>query len=212
MTMNNDNTNPTSHRFVGMATIGVALILITIIVTGPGCSYEAPGEDCQAPLSTMTARYEWQQAWMYSIDCQEEAEDVELQCFDRNDPTENCSAQFNLAQRWCTYGWARRANKIPLRECGITVIDILALPNEVEENEPHIRGNEEDYDGDGISNYMEFWMGYNPCTTHSFGCSFPADGTDDYDADGIIDSEDTAPRCNMDPEHPDPADYGSDCV
>ena len=206
------NTHPETKRNLIIAAFAVVILLPVILLTGPACSNQAPGEECQAPLSTMTTRYEWQLAWMYSIECQEDAYDDERWCFDHGDGSYDCADQFRLDQKWCTYWWARMANKIPLRECGITVINILALPDEVAENEPHIVGNEEDYDGDGISNYWEFWMGYNPCTKRSFGCSFPPDGSDDYDADGIIDSEDLGPRCNMDPEHPDPADYGMDCV
>lgn len=206
------NNNMSLGETVKYTAYAIAILLIVIVATAPGCTNEAPGIECKAPLSTMTMRHDWGLAWLYSMECQDDAMEQDRWCVENGGT--DCGEQFNLDQRWCTYWWATHANKIPLRECGITVIDILALPDEVDQNEPHIRGNEDDYDGDGISNYWEFWMGYNPCTPQSFGCDFPRDGTDDYDADGIIDSEDPAPICNMgtDPEHPDPANYGSDCV
>ncbi len=174
-----------------------------------GCESGTVGEDCQAPLSTMTMRSEWAKAYALNIDCQDRADLEDFKCILRADPNEDCGAQFNLAQRWCVYWYARQANKIPLRECGITVINILGTPDELDINESLIEPNDEDEDMDGIPNYWEFIMGYNPCTAHSFGCSFPSDGSDDFDADGIPDSEDEWPICNM---GNDPADYGSDCV
>lgn len=203
-----------------MLAIGtVAVLLPVILLTGSGCNHEPVGEDCEGPLSTYTMRYEWNEAIMISYYCQDNASEDEQRCLDQElQPAEDCVEQFQLEQKRCLYWYARKANKIPLRECGAEIFTIIGLPDDLGPDVHPISANlDVDTDGDGISNYWEFVMGYNPCTSNSFGCGFPADGTDDFDADGYIDSEDEYPICNGsfigDPDAlPDRADYPLDCV
>ena len=182
------------------------LIAILLSVAATGC-HEGVGEDCQAPLSTQTMRNEYVKAYSYHMYCQLDNEMRMDECIEQADPERSCGEEYNLQQRWCIYYFARKLNKVPLRECGATAWIINGTPDETENP---VDPNYEDSDGDGVPNYWEVYLGYNPCTPHSFGCSYPLDGTDDFDADGIPDSEDEWPICNMDGT--DPADYGSDCV
>lgn len=115
-----------------------------------------------------------------------------------------CAPERDEQESWCTNfsrGWV---NKIPVRECGAFIYTINGEPGDPDYS---LEVNDEDSDGDGISNLNEYYMGLNPCTPHAFGsCSNDADL--DYDADGIPNSEDESPRCNWD----DPAEQFSDCI
>ena len=67
----------------------------------------------------------------------------------------------------------------------------------------------EDTDGDGISNYHEFFMGLNPCTPQTFGCINDADG--DFDFDGIPNGDDHSSTYG--PYCPEDASYWpAECV
>ncbi|MDH5597130.1 MAG: hypothetical protein OEY44_03425 [Candidatus Peregrinibacteria bacterium] len=84
-----------------------------------------------------------------------------------------------------------RGNFFPENECGARVMELTKTINEFvsEDGSGSLWSrNMEDTDGDGIANYHEFFMGLNPCTPQSFGCTMDADG--DFDFDGVPNGED----------------------
>ncbi len=196
------------------------LLVLIILAMSNGCNdvSSGVGDDCQAPLSTQTMRYKWSEVIMISYYCQERASQNMTRCLDEGlQPSDLCIQDQQLEQKRCIYWYGRGVNKIPLRECGAEIFTIIGNPDDLGPDIHPISANlDVDTDGDGISNYWEFMMGYNPCTPNSFGCDFPPDGTDDFDADGYIDAEDEYPMCNAtyqgDPDAlPDPAEYNFDC-
>ena len=167
----------------------------------------SPGGDCKSDVqSTYAMRYSWEQGWLYSSQCQETAHEDYYNCLDNGGDSQECFDQEDLDVKWCLYWLWKGANKLTLRECGVTIANITSSPDA---SDFAVEVNMEDSDGDGVPNYWEFWMGMNPCSQYSFGCGTPRDGTYDYDADGIPDGEDDAPLCNM---GDDPGEYPSDCV
>ena len=183
----------------------MAILFVTSIAL-VACN-ESRSVSCESSQqSTWAMRDSWDKALIASYWCQEEAGDINLVCLENNFPNIDCTAELNAEQQRCVYWWMRGINKIPLRECGATIFNIVSTPDS---SDYHREPNMEDSDGDGISNHDEFQLGMNPCTEYSFGCDGGHDGSYDYDHDGIIDSEDPYPRCNT---GEDPADYPSDCV
>ncbi len=192
------------------------------------------GDICAIPSDTILMQYEWTQAEAYRYSCinraDSEYEDCILSsqvnyhdcveqtgadgpgdngCFDIADENyADCNNYWQQDENSCHNWYAKRVNKIPLRVCGIRIFDNSngGLPLDENGGIASMMVVEEDFDGDGISNWIEFWMGYNPCTENSFGCVH--DGDLDYDADGIPDGDDEFPLCNTD----DPGEYVIDCV
>jgi hypothetical protein len=190
---------------------------------------------CAIPADTIIMQYEWVQAQSYRNNCLSKSdfhyEDCILNatvnyhdcvevtgqdqagdggCFDfKVNKNKECDESWNQQDYECHNWYAKRVNKIPLRVCGTRIFDNSdgGLPKSEHGNVESMMVVEEDSDGDGISNWMEFLMGYNPCTPHSFGLCID-DADLDYDVDGIPDGEDDFPICNPD----DPGEYPSDCV
>ncbi len=192
---------------------------------------------CVMPYNTIIMQYEWGQAetWRHSCintadtsykDCIQtakfnhhgcldhhwngEEEEKHQGCLDnlyiqKSACEDNLQDDENICRKW----HAKRVNKIPLRVCGTRIFDNSngGLPENEDGDLEYIMMDEEDFDGDGISNWYEFLMGYNPCSSKSFGSCID-DATLDYDADGIPNWEDPYPLCNME----DPGEYHSDCV
>ena len=119
-----------------------------------------------------------------------------------------CEDNWQDSENNCQNLYAKRVNKIPLRVCDTRIFDNSngGLPEDEDGNLESMMMVEEDFDGDGISNWEEFLMGYNPCSSISFGCI--DDATLDYDNDGIPNWEDPYPLCNIE----EPSEYHSDCV
>jgi len=155
---------------------------------------------------TWSMRYEWDRAWDYNLGCQERAENDFDRCLTSEDVSRDCAEEVNLENQWCVYWFARQINKVPLRVCGVSVYNIIGDPST---QDWRLEPNDNDDDGDGVSNYWEFYLGMNPCSQYSYGCDGGQDGTNDFDADGVLDRDDSAPRCNT---GYDPGDGISDCV
>lgn len=194
------------------------------------------GIECAVDPNTLTMQYEWVQAEAYRQNCTDTNDanyqicllDAELtynSCVDAtgtdaepgtgcmavaDGKMQDCEEYYNEQNDSCHNWYAKRVNKIPLRVCGVRIFGNEGGELPYDENGyQYMNVNEEDFDGDGISNWMEFWMGLNPCTPWSFGqCIDDADL--DYDADGIPNGEDEAPICPKD--FKDKGEYLSDCV
>lgn len=160
------------------------------------------GDNCQAPPSTFTMASAWAEAEAYRYSCDLEAKMVLQTCL-ANDDAYKCQAAYKTDGDYCNTYYAKRINKIPLRECGVRIISVTG-----ESGTPsfdfHVLDG--DQDGDSISNYFEMLMGYNPCTPKSFGCLNDADL--DYDKDGKPNGADDLPLCNP----TDPGEYQTDCI
>lgn len=125
--------------------------------------------------------YDWQQAEYWRIHCLGAAELRHHTCTQNGLKT--CDATFKSDQDSCNDGYARNANRIPERACDTSIFTIPW------------GAVEEDYDGDGLSNVDEFYMGLNVCTQNTLGCNQPSDGQLDYDDDGLENAVDARPRC-----------------
>ncbi len=193
--------------------------LATVLATS-GCRAEAPintteiiileDEDtCPVDPNTQAIEFSWLQAQAQVARCLSDAESNFQDCL-QNDTDPDCFDQNNLDNEWCYYWEARKANKLPARVCGVNVYNISGTPDE----EAYSREvNDEDEDGDGISTWYEYWMGYNPCTQTSFySGECLGDGELDYDGDGVSNAEDESPICYGEYGAGDPGNYPSDCV
>ncbi len=191
------------------------------------------GNICAIPANTILMQYEWIQAENYNYYCitnatsghetckllvQNEYENCvdtigfdnpgEGGCYDwRQNELEDCHDNWMEHLNDCQSLWAKHVNKIPLRVCGTRIFDNSdeGLSEDSEGGLTPMMIVDEDFDGDGINNWHEFLMGYNPCTPHSFGLCID-DAELDYDADSIPNGNDESPLCN--PEDPD----FNDCV
>lgn len=192
------------------------------------------GVECAMDPNTLLMQHEWSQAEAYRWSCHDSTDlqyqyclmDAELtynSCVDATgvdqNPDEGCMAvadgmkdecdeYYKHEDESCENWYAKRVNKQTLRVCGIRIFGNEGGQLPYDENGYQmINVLEGDFDGDGISNWMEYLMGYNPCTPWSFGqCIDDADL--DYDADGIPNGTDEFPICN--PQ--DPGEYQIDCV
>ena len=193
-----------------------------------------PGEDgieCAVDPDTLTMQYEWVQAQSYRRTCwnaneleedacQLEAKVLYESCMSMTDNQDSCMDSQDQDRiicdntyiendYFCDFYYAKRVNKIPLRVCGVRIFDTSSGALPIGEEGYHTMGVlDVDSDEDGISDWMEYNMGLNPCTPHSFGLCID-DADLDYDADGIPNGEDEYPICN--PQN-DPGEYPSDCV
>ncbi len=192
--------------------------------------------ECAVPSDTLIMQFEWNSGESWWLKCLQETElgewncrqDAEIDytqctqatgqdqpgdggCLDIRDAAyEECQVYAQENENACHFWYTKRANKIPLRTCDARVFandGLDSLPMDEDGNTYFPIDQEEDSDGDGISNWWEFKMGYNPCTPQSFGACVD-DADLDYDKDGIPDGQDPYPICNM----KDPGEFQSDCV
>lgn len=202
---------------------GFAAAFSSLGCGGDTTVYET-GTDCHVEPATLMMEGAWLEADTYMRTCQRQNEDLYHQCQYHSDDAgmnkEECMEGYYREQLMCTYFYAQRVNRMPLRECGVVVFRLLVdyedvmngtLPEETQVWEV----NTDDDDGDGISTWHEKWIGYNPCTPYSFGRCV-SDAELDYDADGVLNGEDDAnnpdgdgsPICNWD----DPGHWQTDCI
>lgn len=161
------------------------------------------GDNCQAPPSTFTMASTWSEAEAFRYSCELEAKMIFELCLVKGDTSDKCMPAYQADGDACNKYYAMKSNKIPLRECGLRIISVTGEPG-TQSFDFHVLDG--DQDGDGISNFFEFLMGYNPCTKQSFGCVNDADL--DYDKDGKPNGADDLPLCNP----TDPGEYQSDCI
>ncbi len=170
---------------------------------------EAQDTDACEPETPATSlmQFEWAKADTFFAECWNETRDNLDRCL--NDETrsyQDCIGTYDQEEVRCYYWRNERSNKIPLRTCGVPIFIQTSA-----DGDPYTWVvNEADEDGDNIATWHEYWMGINPCTTHSFGTCAEGDAEWDYDADGIPNGEDPRPICNE--SSTDPAEYYSDCV
>jgi hypothetical protein len=163
--------------------------------------------NCAVPPSTFLMQALWAEAQAYRWMCPLEAYDDFTWCIKQQpEKEEECFESLEDQEMVCEYYYATRANKIPLRECGAVIFEMASTPLKPGTH-PWVV-TLDDTDGDGVSNWHEYWMGLNPCEEYSFGECNPSDGELDYDVDGIPNGEDEFPLCNPD----DPAGWQSDCA
>lgn len=169
-----------------------------------GTTATVGSQDCHVNPSTILMHYEWNEAEMFRRDCSDEARTDYHLCMENGTSSECMSARDDREEQ-CGYIYAGWLNKIPLRECGATIWDIISNPWDGGYSRSV---NQTDFDGDGIGNWHEFLMGLNPCTPNAYGaCVNDADL--DFDADGKPNGTDDNPYCNPDN---DPAGWFTDCV
>jgi hypothetical protein len=156
---------------------------------------------CAIPPATLTMQHEWSEAEMFRRDCWQDTITTFQNCQAGYD---SCMKDRDLAEQNCQDVFARWVNSPSMRACGASIIKIVGKPGDVDFS---TTVPDEDTDGDGISNWMEYNMGYNPCTPNTFG-DCVKDSDLDYDADGIKNGADEYPICNP----KDPAGWLSDCV
>lgn len=150
-------------------------------------------QNCQTPVSTYhmmnykliaTREYDWRL---------ENAETIYQDCLEAGVSTPEECREYYLQIKYSAYRhYVIRGNWFPQNECGA---EVMVMTKTLEEYvaEDGLYGIwspvvSEDADGDGISNYHEFFMGLNPCTPQTFGCINDADG--DFDFDGIPNGDD----------------------
>ena len=171
-------------------------------------------QECAIPPSTLMMQHSWAEATYYRLVCNNNVDDLMHVCNEHSEDAPGglsaCMEGYYDESAACDYYFAMRVNKFTIRECGVEIIEMLTPFEEYDPRDETQRlwkvDLEGDYDGDGISNYREYFMGYNPCTPQSFGCVNDADL--DYDVDGIPNGEDYDPICNWD----DPAGWEGDCI
>lgn len=191
-------------------------LIAALAVLSVGCPTvpdEEEDEACSADThATTIMNRDWLEAEMFRRDCYTESESEFQDCLDDEEiPGSECSDNHDSQELFCDDVYRRWSNQLPLRECGVPIFIEVDDP---EEGQNPWTVNLNDEDGDGINTWMEYWMGYNPCSAHSFYTpECKADGEFDYDADGIPDGQDPYPLCyDWDAIGTDPGAWGSDCV
>lgn len=162
-----------------------------------------------APPSSDLIAFDLAEAEAYKALCYSDAEEARETCYETSGTEENCQQQYGRSTKSCDYFTAWRANENALHECGAA---FYIIPENISPDEYNVTVDlDSDTDGDGIKNWEERIMGYNPCSPTSFGyCEDGqpwADADLDFDDDGIPNGRDDAPRCNWE----DPL-YSSNCI
>lgn len=171
------------------------------------------GDTCPVSADTLPIQHSWAVAKAVRRACGDDASDNLSTCIeDGNNPTV-CNQVADFERDECAYWEAREANKLPARVCGVTMFDI---DGDIGADNFSVTPTLDDWDGDGIANWWEYRMGYNPCTVNSFySVECTEDGDLDWDGDGIVNGEDDQPICHYNPDNEvqdDPGDYIYDCV
>lgn len=194
-------------------TFGFAGLLVGLstLLTACGGNPEVQEDQCdpEVPYSTGIMRYEWSETEALFWDCINSANSSYGYCGDQagDDPDFQaaCVQTYDWANHSCRYYYELQLNKTPLRECGAVIYVIP--PGISPQNYTGGISSEEDTDGDGISNYMEFLIGLNPCEAYSEGECSVGDAAWDYDKDDLPNGQDPVPNCN--PKDPN---YAGECV
>ncbi|QQR54868.1 hypothetical protein IPG41_06855 [Candidatus Peregrinibacteria bacterium] len=166
---------------------------------------------CPVDAHTGEMQYSWSQANNFYNSCFLGAEVDANDCQREEGGSAECNDQQDEAEARCQYIYMKQVNKIPLRVCGAAVFDVVGEGT----SDPNYgyEVNESDSDGDGISTWNEFLMGYNPCSKYSFySGECYTDGELDFDADGESNATDERPLCYGENGEGDPGDYTSDCI
>lgn len=109
-----------------------------------------------------------------------------------------CQDLYLTSYHLCDYGRSKMANDAMADACGGKIFVLDSDTNPKTYVSAFI---DEDQDGDGVKNKIEWLMNISPCTTHTAGSCHPSDGDQDYDGDGIPNKLDPKPLCN--PARPD---------
>lgn len=143
------------------------------------------GEDsasCAIPPSTLTMLTDWIRAASREADCLQDVMSAYHRCEDNG--TGGCDQS---GRTECINDFISDINHTPSYTCGAVLYTGTSIYD--------YQIVEEDTDGDGISNYWEYEMGYNPCSPNSFG-SCVNDADLDFDNDGVRNGIDPTPYCN----------------
>ena len=167
----------------------IGLVGIVMVWTATACD---SNEACYAPSLTQNLHNEWMGSRQAHTYCIAAARDGWESCSKSELDNYKCQEELDLDVAWCNYYRATSVNNAVAAICCARPFIIEKTPND--ENH-YLTENEEDTDGDGISDYKEFEMGMNPCSRYSHSCEVP-DGTLDYDGDGMNDADDDDPTCN----------------
>lgn len=189
----------------------IITLLLTLIPTLlSACTEDPVPQVCEMDPSTMPILYSWIEVDNRSKSCRDNAVTLYVNCKAEGGTNQECFEQQTEEERQCMHWEAMGVNKMPLRECEVAIwVDMGSCGDQGPSPDcsEWFVDPDSDYDKDGLTDFQEKWMGYNPCTEFSFGCE--SDAEYDYDADGIPNGEDPNPICN--PGN-DPGMYPSDCV
>jgi len=169
----------------------IALLLITAAMTG--CNDESPGQ-CMSPgpsADTMHMQREWQDANNFYTNNRIFAEEKYTRCTDASDI---CEEEYQFQMEIGHWAYMHMVNKIPWQQCGALIYNVVGSPYDPEGYTFEI--NNDDPDGDGLTNGQEKQMNYNPCEAETYECE--NDGEADKDRDGLSNMSDPLPECNED--------------
>lgn len=108
----------------------------------------------------------------------------------QNQNLEACSQPFIEDTKGCRFSYVDQVNRLG-EVCGALIL-----------NPDGSIVKDQDHDGDGISSGYELQMGYDACSSNTFGCRVN-DAELDADGDKILDGNDGNPLCNKEDPTPE---------